>query len=121
MEEIRRERDVGDARDADRLAVVERLEPASSSRFSRIRSPIRQISLPRSDAVIRRHGPVSNARRAARTARSMSSASPRAISASLSSVAGLTVSNVLPDAASTHSPSISSRFGLCREIRDAPL
>src|SRR5580692_9557161 len=51
---------------------------------------------PRSDGVILPHGPSSNARRAARTARLMSSASPSAIWASVSPVAGLGVSNVLP-------------------------
>ena len=67
---------------------------------------------PRSDAFIRRHGESSsNARRAARTARSMSSACPCATSASVSSVAGLIVANVWPEAASTHSPSISSLCG----------
>ena len=76
---------------------------ASSSMCSRIRSPMRQMIRPRSDGVIRLHGPVSKARRAAATARSMSSASPSATRARISPVAGLGVSNVLPDAASTHS------------------
>src|SRR6516162_11530145 len=59
---------------------------------------------PRSDGVIRPQGPSSNAFRAARTARLMSSASPSATRASVSPVAGLGVSNVLPDAASLHCP-----------------
>src|ERR1700761_1607040 len=57
------------------------------------------------------HGP-SNASRAAVTARSMSSASPSATWARISPVAGLRVSNVLPDAASSHLPPISMRLVL---------
>ena len=57
---------------------------------------------------MRPHGPSSKARRAARTARSMSSASPSATVASISPVAGFGVSNVRPDAASTHWPSMNS-------------
>ena len=90
---------------------------ASSSACFSIRSPIRQISLPRADGVIRRHSDsYANAFRAARTARSMSSFSPWAASASRSSVAGLIVSNVAPEAASTHSPSISSLPGYDRNV-----
>ena len=63
---------------------------------------------PRSDAVILLHGPASNALRAAFTARSMSSASPSATRARVSPVAGLGVSNVLPDAESVHCPSMNS-------------
>ena len=51
---------------------------------------------------------MSNALRAALTARSMSAASPSATSAMTSSVAGLIVSNVLPLLLSRHLPSISS-------------
>ena len=87
---------------------------ASSSACSRIRSPIRQMIRPRSDGVSLLHGP-SNAARAAATARLMSSASPSAIQASVSPVAGFGVSNVspvagfgvsnvLPDAAWVHWP-----------------
>jgi hypothetical protein len=54
------------------------------------------------------HGPVSNAFRAARTARSMSSACPWATSVSAAPVAGSVVANVFPDAASAHSPPINS-------------
>jgi hypothetical protein len=63
---------------------------------------------PRSDGVIRLHGPSSNAFRAAWTARSMSSASPSATRASVVPVAGLGVSNVLPEAASDHWPLMKS-------------
>ena len=66
---------------------------------------------PRSDGVILPHGPSSNARRAARTARSMSSAPPSATRASVSPVAGSGVSNVLPDAASHHCPLMNSCCG----------
>ena len=53
----------------------------------------------------------SNARRAALTAMSTSAASASATIVSFSSVEGSIVSKVLFDMASTHSPSISSRFG----------
>src|ERR1700683_2680563 len=67
---------------------------------------------PRSDGVIRLHGPSSNAARAARTARLMSSASPSAIQARVSPVAGLGVSNVLPDAEAAHCPLMNSCRGV---------
>ena len=72
---------------------------------------MRQMIRPRSDGVMRPHGPSSNAVRAARTARSMSSASPSATVASVSPVAGFGVSNVLPEAASTHWPLMKSLRG----------
>src|SRR3954468_2687421 len=62
---------------------------------------------PRSRALIFRHGPFSNARRAARTALSTSDASPSATWAITSPVAGLIVSNVRPLVEFTHLPSIS--------------
>src|SRR5690348_2871609 len=77
---------------------------ASSLVCSRIRSPMRQMIRPRSDGLILLHGPSSNAFLAAVTARLMSSASPSAIRASVSPVAGLGVSKVLPDAAFTNCP-----------------
>ena len=55
---------------------------------------------------MRLHGPVSSALRAAVTARSTSAASPSAIVAITSSVAGLIVSNVFPLAAGIHLPPI---------------
>src|SRR6185295_19472093 len=64
---------------------------------------------PRSRALTFDHLP-SNALRAAVTARSMSSLSASATSASVSPVAGFGVVNVLPDAASTHCPSIRSWY-----------
>ncbi len=54
------------------------------------------------------HFPSSNARRAAATARSTSSASASATCVSTRPVEGLMVSNVLPLAASTHSPPMNS-------------
>src|SRR5271156_6557815 len=54
------------------------------------------------------HLPSSNALRAALTASSTSALSPSAISASPSSLAGLTVTKVLPDLAGTHLPPISN-------------
>jgi len=63
---------------------------------------------PRSDGVMRSHGPSSNAFRAAATARLTSSASPSAMWASVAPVAGLGVSNVLPEAASAYWPLMKS-------------
>jgi hypothetical protein len=62
---------------------------ASSSVCWEMRSPIRQISLPRSEGVIAGQGPDSNARRAAFTAASMSAASPSATRAMVAPVAGI--------------------------------
>ena len=53
---------------------------------------------------MRPQGPLSKALRAARTARLISSASPSATAARVSPVAGLGLSNVCSDAASTHCP-----------------
>ncbi len=69
---------------------------------------MRQIRRCRSDGVVRDHGPSSNARRAAATARSSSAAAPCATSVIFSPVAGSKVGNVRPDAAFTHCPPISS-------------
>src|SRR5215470_2562217 len=60
------------------------------------------------------HLPSSKAFRAAFTASSTSDLSPSATSANISSLAGLTVSKVLPDLAATHLPLISSFLGACR-------
>src|SRR5271169_3605626 len=57
------------------------------------------------------HGPLSNALRAALTASSTSALSPSAISARTSSVAGFSVSKVLPDFGATHLPPISTFLG----------
>ena len=81
---------------------------ASSSKCSNTRSPSLQISRPRSVAVIAGQGPLSNARRAARTARSMSTSSACAHSAKSLPVAGLWVWKVCPDFAFTHFPSMSN-------------
>ena len=72
---------------------------------------MRQMIRPRSGGVIRLHGPVSKAARAARTARLMSSVSPSATRARVSPVAGLGVSKVLPDAASDDCPLMNSCRG----------
>src|SRR5579863_3586372 len=87
---------------------------ASSPVYFEMRSPIRHTSLPRSDGVMADHGPDSKARRAARTAASMSSLSPSAARAMVAPVAGFFTSKVLPDAAGTHLPSISSFLGASR-------
>src|ERR1700686_3697407 len=70
--------------------------------------------LPRSDGVMLAHGEDSNARRAALTAASTSPSSPSATRAITSPVAGFVTSKVLPEAAATHLPLISSFFGVAR-------
>ncbi len=80
---------------------VARFSAASSS------SARRQIRRLRSCEVSFAHSPF-NALRAAATARSMSSPPPSATSPSVASVAGSSTVIVSPDAASTHSPSISN-------------
>src|SRR5450432_2189578 len=87
---------------------------ASSSAYLVIRSPIRQMILARSDGVRDGHAPVSKARRAAITAASTSALSPSAASAITSPVAGFLTSKVLPEAAATHFPLISSFLGAAR-------
>src|SRR3970040_1895992 len=84
---------------------------ANSWRYLVIRSPIFQISLPRSDGVLDAHGPDSKARRAALTAASTSALSPSATWVITSPVEGLVTANVLPDTADTHLPSINIFFG----------
>src|ERR1700730_14171140 len=85
---------------------------ASSSAYLVIRSPTRHITLLRSEGVMVAHGPDSKARRAARTARSISALSPSAARAIVFAVAGFLTSKVLPDKAATHLPSISSFLGV---------
>lgn len=84
---------------------------ASSSMCCSTRSASLSSSNCRSAGFHLLHGPL-KALRAAATARSMSSRSPSATCASSSPVAGLRLSNVLPDAAATHRPSISISFAL---------
>src|ERR1044071_4328638 len=84
---------------------------ASSSACASTRSPSFQSRRERSMGLSFAHGP-SSAARAARTARSTSSAPASATVVMGSSVAGFTVVNVAPDAASTATPSIMSRPGL---------
>ena len=84
---------------------------ASSSARASSASATAKRSLPRLRASIPLHFPSSKARRAAATARSTSAASPSATCVSTSPVAGFTVSNVFPDAASTHSPPMNSLPG----------
>src|SRR5579859_4487679 len=86
---------------------------ASSSACFSIKSARRFISTPRCAGVIcLRHGPLSNAVRAALTALSTSAASDSCTCAMTSPVDGLTVGNVLPEALFTHLPLISSCFAL---------
>ena len=87
------------------VAMVRPLSSVSSSASSSMCSSMsvanRRRSAPRSAGPIRDHGPSSNAVCAARTASSTSAASPSATVARTFPVAGLTVSNVLPDLAGT--------------------
>ena len=62
----------------------------------------------RSRGASRAHAPPSNARRAAATARSTSSASQAATSNSVSPLTGLTHAKVAPDAASANAPSMNA-------------
>src|SRR5437016_865919 len=66
------------------------------------------INTPRSAALILRHGPLSNAARAAATALSTSAASDSATCVITSPVDGLIVGKVFPDTLSTHFPLISN-------------
>ena len=79
----------------------------SASDLSAKRSPSFRKHLPRCEGVIVAQGPVENARSAARTARSTSSAVASGISAQACPLVGLTLSKVAPSLAPTHSPSIS--------------
>src|SRR3974390_2586224 len=86
---------------------------ASSSLCFSIKSASRFINTPRCDALnFLRHGPWSNAARAAATALSTSAASASATCVITSPVVGLMVGNVFPDAASTHLLLISSFVAL---------
>src|ERR1043166_4857201 len=76
-----------------------------------MRSPMRQTSLPRSLGVMPRHAPDSNARRAAATARRMSSLSLSGTRAMTDASAGLNTSNNFPDAAGVHWPPMRFCFG----------
>src|SRR5882724_5943403 len=81
---------------------------ASSSACFSIRSASRFISRPRCEADILRHGPFSNAARAAATALSTSAASDSATWVMTVPVLGLMVGKVLPETLLTHLPLISS-------------
>src|SRR5438874_2505591 len=85
---------------------------ASSSVYFEMRSPIRHTTFARSEGVIAGQGPDSNARRAARTAASISALSPSAVRAMVAPVAGFLTSKVIPEAAGSHFPSVSSFLGL---------
>ena len=85
---------------------------ASSSVYFEMRSPIRHTTRARSEGVIAGQGPDSNARRAARTAVSISALSPSAARAMVAPVAGFLTSKVIPVAAGSHLPSMSSFLGL---------
>ena len=80
-----------------------RSRPAPSTR-SVIRSPSRRSSAPRRDAVSAGHSPDVNARCAARTARSTSSAVPRGMSAQGVARNGSSLSKWSRELASTHCP-----------------
>src|SRR5467141_2613663 len=69
------------------------------------------IKLPRCEALIFRHGPLSNAARAAATALSTSGASDSATCVITSPVDGLIVGKVFPEVLLTHFPLISSFVG----------
>ena len=81
---------------------------ASSSRFASSRSAKRRRTSLRSAGARRDQRPSSNARRAAATAASMSAAPPDAIVAIGWPVAGFSVTNVSPDAASRNCPSMNA-------------
>src|SRR2546421_9574754 len=81
---------------------------ASSSVYFEMRSPTRHTILLRSEAVIAGQGPDSKARRAARTAASISALSPSAARAIVAPFAGFLTSKVFSEAAGSHLPSISS-------------
>src|ERR1700722_8432506 len=81
---------------------------ASSSLWLSIRSAKRCSNRPRSDALVFRHGPWSNAARAALTALSTSAASASATWQISSPVEGLMVAKVLPDSLATQRPLIRS-------------
>lgn len=82
---------------------------------------MRQMIRARSEAAMRRPGPVAKALRAAATAQSISVASPSAQRASTSPVAGFGVLKVLPLAAGDHFPWISSLFARFRKAATARL
>src|ERR1700687_5691799 len=94
---------------------------ASSSVYFEMRSPIRHRTLLRSEGVIAGQGPDSSARRAARTAASISALSASAARAMVAPFAGFLTSKVLSETAAVHLPSISSFLGLatnCATGRD---
>src|SRR6267378_4779547 len=84
---------------------------ASSSACFSMRSASLFIRFPRCEALILRHGPLSNAARAAATALSTSGASASATCVITSPVDGLIVGKVLPEVLLTHLPLISSFVG----------
>src|SRR5882757_2651921 len=84
---------------------------ANSSACFSMRSASLFIKTPRSAALILRHGPLSNAARAAATALSTSAASDSATCVITLPVDGLIVGNVFPDTLSTHLPLISNFVG----------
>src|SRR6266404_664913 len=84
---------------------------ASSSACFSIKSASLFIRFPRCEALILRHGPLSNATRAAATALSTSAASASATCVIASPVDGLIVGKVLPEVLLTHFPLISSFVG----------
>src|SRR5437762_788341 len=84
---------------------------ASSSACFSTRSASLFIKTPRCEALILRHGPLSNAARAAATALSTSAASDSATWVMTSLVDGFIVGKVFPDTLSNHFPLINSFVG----------
>src|SRR5205814_2166107 len=78
-------------------------------------SPMRQMSLPRSLGVRQRQGPDSKARRAAVTARLISSRSLSGTRVMTDASAGLKTSKALPEAAGTHLPLMRLCFGFASQ------
>ena len=88
--------------------------------FSFTRSPSLRMRWPRSVGVMLPQGPLSNAARAAITARSTSAASPSGAVAHTSPFAGLMLSKLRPDAASSHCPLMKS-LRCCNPVAAIPL
>ena len=123
MEQIRRERNIRDARHDARLAVV-----VSDSKFGQFVGVLKNkiADAPddfaaRSLGVIFDHGPDSKARRAAATARLMSSLSLSGTRAMTDASAGLNTSNSCPEAAGDHLPPMRFSLGFLSQAAVAGL
>ncbi len=89
---------------------------AISSAFFSSASASFHMRLRRTDGFMADHGPLSKARRAAWTARSISAAAPAEALAKTSPVAGLMTSNVSPDRAGTNLPSMNNAWVRARKL-----